>query len=178
MAARKQIDWEAIEREYRAGQLSLREIAIQFNVSHPGIVRRAKSYGWSRDLSKRVRQRVTAQLVTNDVTITNAGNEEEIINQAASRALEVIKLHREDSKKQQDIIRRLMKILDERINTPDLKPTMDDVRYCGGIMRDCSQAFSKLVGIERQAYGIDTDGRRPDPVDEVTITFVEARVEG
>ena len=39
-------DWEAIEREYRAGQLSVREIARQHDVSAPAIVKRAKRLGW------------------------------------------------------------------------------------------------------------------------------------
>jgi len=176
MAERKIIDWEAIEREYRAGQLSIREIATQFNITHPAIIQKAKHEGWKRDLTKRIRERVTTKLLTADVTVTNA-KEEEIIDQAAFRAVEVIKLHREDAKKQQEIIRRLMAILDERVNQDD-KPTMDDVRYTGAVMRDCSQAFAKLVGIERQSYGIDTDGRRPDPIDEISILVVSPEAKG
>jgi predicted DNA-binding protein YlxM (UPF0122 family) len=48
-------DWEAIEREYRAGQLSVREIARQYAVSEGAIRKRAKAEGWERALADVVR---------------------------------------------------------------------------------------------------------------------------
>ena len=33
MTKRKQIDWEAIEKEYRMGAKSMRTIAVQFNTT-------------------------------------------------------------------------------------------------------------------------------------------------
>ena len=60
----------------------------------------------------------------------------------------------------------------------EMKPSIDDVRYCGGVMRDCSQAFAKLVGIERQSYGIDADGRRPDAIEEIDIVAVYPEAKG
>jgi DNA-binding Lrp family transcriptional regulator len=42
MTERMSVDWEAIEREYRAGQLSVREIARQQGLSHTAINKRAK----------------------------------------------------------------------------------------------------------------------------------------
>lgn len=177
MSDRKIIDWEAIEREYRAGVLSVREIAAQFNITHSGILRRAKAYQWTRDLTKRIRQRVTEKLVTGNVTVTNA-EDEKTVEEASDQVVRVIELHRKDSKQQQDIIRRLMDILQERVMQSEANPSIDDVRYCGGVMRDCSQAFAKLVGIERQSYGIDTDGRRPDPIDEISILVVSPEAKG
>ena len=37
---RPAIDWEAVEREYRAGVKTLRQIADEFGVSNPAIVKR------------------------------------------------------------------------------------------------------------------------------------------
>ena len=45
----KQPDREAIERAYRAGLLSVREIAAFCGVSHTAIQKRAKANGWERD---------------------------------------------------------------------------------------------------------------------------------
>ena len=60
----KQPDWEAIERAYRAGLLSIREIASAHEVSHTAINKRAKRDGWERDLSEKIQAKAEA-LVSN-----------------------------------------------------------------------------------------------------------------
>ena len=51
MTAKKPVDWERIELDYRAGVLTLREISDKHAVSHVTIHKRAKRDEWSRDLS-------------------------------------------------------------------------------------------------------------------------------
>ena len=87
MAKRKQIDWEAIEREYRSGSLSVAEIARQHKISHPAILKKAKKFGWKRSLSDQVRKRVTEKLVTDAVTDNNASDEE--VTEAAAEVAAV-----------------------------------------------------------------------------------------
>lgn len=50
-------DWEAIESAYRAGVMSLREIASQHGISEGAIRKRAKRDKWSRDLNAKVKER-------------------------------------------------------------------------------------------------------------------------
>lgn len=50
-------DWEAIETAYRAGVMSLREIAAQHGISEGAIRKRAKRDDWSRDLAAKVKER-------------------------------------------------------------------------------------------------------------------------
>ena len=85
MTERKILDWEVIEREYRAGQLSVREIAETHGVSHPAILKRAKHDGWERNLSDAVREKVTTRLVTDGVTGKSA---RETVELAAERAVQ------------------------------------------------------------------------------------------
>ena len=59
MTERKSVDWEAIEREYRAGQLAVVEIGRQHGLSHTAINKRAKRDGWTRNLADRVRKKVS-----------------------------------------------------------------------------------------------------------------------
>ena len=54
-AARKTIDWESVERHYRTGLLSIRELGKQFGVSHVAIQKKAKAERWRRDLSAKIR---------------------------------------------------------------------------------------------------------------------------
>jgi len=55
-------EWVAIGREYRAGQLSVREIARQHGCSESAIRKAAKRCGWTRDLAARVREGVRARV--------------------------------------------------------------------------------------------------------------------
>ena len=57
------IDWTAIERHYRANELSLNEIAKRYGVSRPGIQKRAEREGWVRDLSKKIDQATQNKVV-------------------------------------------------------------------------------------------------------------------
>ena len=50
-------DWEAIETAYRAGVMSLREIASQHGISEGAIRKRAKRDDWSRDLNAKNQQK-------------------------------------------------------------------------------------------------------------------------
>jgi len=53
--ARKDLDWDAIERDYRIGQLTIRQIQKKYGVSNGGMMARAKKEGWTRDLSEAVK---------------------------------------------------------------------------------------------------------------------------
>ena len=54
----KNFDWESIEREYRAGQLSLTEIGKTHNISRKWIMKHAVEKGW---LTKAKPYRLTAK---------------------------------------------------------------------------------------------------------------------
>lgn len=56
-AQKKFIDWELIERDYRAGIKTLRQIGDEHGVSHTAIQKRAKKEDWSRDLTQKVQQK-------------------------------------------------------------------------------------------------------------------------
>lgn len=66
MSERKTVDWEAVERDYRAGVLSLREIATRHGCSHVAITKRAKRDGWERGGACKSVQEVKADLLTRD----------------------------------------------------------------------------------------------------------------
>jgi len=42
------IDWDAVESDYRRGRLSLREMAAKHSCSHSSIANRARRSGWTR----------------------------------------------------------------------------------------------------------------------------------
>ena len=84
--------WEAIETAYRAGVMSLREIASQHGISEGAIRKRAKRDDWSRDLNAKVKERAddlvrkaeVRKQVRSEVTL----NERVLIEATAVAALE------------------------------------------------------------------------------------------
>lgn len=93
----KQPDWEAIERAYRAGLLSLRAIASEHGVAHNTIMKRAEKEGWQRDLTSKVRSVVkdkVTRAVTTDGDRKKLVTDAEIIEEASDQAAAVVLAHR------------------------------------------------------------------------------------
>jgi hypothetical protein len=62
------VDWEAIERDYRIGIKSLRQLGVEACCSHVAIQKRAAKEGWKRDIMARARGREeSAEKVVLDV---------------------------------------------------------------------------------------------------------------
>ncbi len=123
---RSDTDWERIEAEYRAGQLSVVEIGRQCGVSHTAINLKAKQRGWTRDLSEKVRREVAAQLAKQEVSEKlsaeklsskpkklSAERESETVELAAARGVEIVRQHRKDIGQQTALVRRLVSELEE-----------------------------------------------------------------
>ena len=87
-APRKSIDWELIERDYRAGQFAVVEIGRQHGLSHTAINKRAKRDGWTRDLTDNVRKEVPARLASDEVS---PEPERAAIEPAVARGVEVVR---------------------------------------------------------------------------------------
>ena len=64
---KKFVDWELIEREYRAGIKTLRQIAEENGISHTAIQKRAKKDEWTRDLTERVQQKAQELVAKKEV---------------------------------------------------------------------------------------------------------------
>lgn len=95
-----EIDWAAIERDYRAGRDSLRAIGLRHGISHVSINKRAKRDGWVRDLSHKIAEKanelVTKAAVTTPVTNISPVTEREIIEANAQQAAHLITQQRAD----------------------------------------------------------------------------------
>jgi hypothetical protein len=60
---RKRIDWEAVERDYRTGRFTLRELEAKHGPNNATIGRRAEREGWTKDLADAIRQATNAKLI-------------------------------------------------------------------------------------------------------------------
>ena len=184
MTSKKQIDWEAVERDFRVGQLSNRMIAEKYGVSETAIRKRAKTHGWSKDLTEKVRQEVRNQLVRTEVR-TFSASDREVVEVAAATGAQVVRTHRKDIRTAADIVGLLMgQLLDAASNREDLAEaiegeTADDetghrrarlyraisLQSHAAIVRDLSTAAKNLVALERQAYNLD-EQQHEEPYEE------------
>lgn len=89
------MDWESIEREYRASQLSVKEIARRNGCSRAAIQKKAKQKGWTRDLSDQVRREVAVKVAAGATPnpASSTITDEEIIDAASVRGAAAIEGH-------------------------------------------------------------------------------------
>ena len=129
---RRKVDYEALERDYRTGKFTLRELAEKHNLSHQAIAKRAKPQGWTQDLGEQIRQATSAKLVANLVNQEVARSGQAVANTvlvAAEINTQVILGHRKGLNR----ITRIKELLLDQIeqaaaNLPELAEVIEMVR--------------------------------------------------
>lgn len=181
------IDWERIEGDYRAGILSLREIAEAGGCTEGAIRKRAKRDGWDRDLSQKIQAKAEALVRKEAVragTHRYAGaTEREIIEANAERIAQVRGEHRADIARLRALALRLLaeceaeaadpavfaelgEILrrpddnqQDRLNDAYMKAISLPQRIKG--VKELAETLRVLVTMEREAYGIVAEPPKP-----------------
>jgi hypothetical protein len=153
MAERKKIDWEAVEREYRAGIRSLKDIGEEFGVSDAGILKRAKRDDWARDLQAKVRAKadalVSAALVSAEVSAEVSANrkiaEREVVEVEAKVQARIRLTHRSDIKALRERAARFANELDE---------CGEELAKRASILKSLADTQKTLIALEREAYNM------------------------
>lgn len=193
-------DWERIEADYRAGLLSVREIAAANGVSHVAIGKRAKRDGWERDLDAKIKAKadalVTKAEVTKEVTSEQAVTERRIVEANAQVIAEVRVSHRRDIARARSLAMKLLDELEIQTDSVDLLEQLETalagedgpdgltrvfqrVTSTAGRIdsaKKLAEAMKVLVSMEREAYGIvdaakvEHTGKDGGPVEVVHMT--------
>lgn len=175
----KRIDWEAVGREYRSGQLSVREIARNFGCSEGAVRAKARDRGWQRDLTDAARREARAKLVEGDPY--SAGNERQAVEEAGERGAQVVRVHRVQIERQRETADRLIGLIERFLDAaerPDVTKedadTMASKLFPGkgdgvaSLVQAASSALDRLVRLERKAYHLDEDQGPTDDSDLVS----------
>lgn len=190
-------DWERIERDYRAGIKTLRQIAEENGLSHVAINKRAKRDGWSRDLSAKITAKadelVTRAAVTKTVTAEQRVTEREVVDANAAAIVSVRLSHRKDIARGRSIVASMFEELElecgpansdllaqlgEMMREPDAygADKLNDLYHKiislpgrAKTMKDLGESLSKLVTLERQAFGMKDDDGGSRPGDKPSI---------
>ncbi|MDC6033459.1 hypothetical protein [Proteus mirabilis] len=177
----KRPDWEAIESAYRAGVMSIREIASQYEITHQAISKRAKKEGWERDLKAKVKARaenlVAKREVATLVATEKAISERQLIEANAEVIANVRMEHRGDIRRARELTNNLfdelsaecadvpaLRKLGELMFSPDDngRDKLNEIYHSIISLPErvksakaLSETLKNLVGLERQAYGLD-----------------------
>ena len=201
MSAKKPAeDWEAIKRMYRAGTPSVRAIASKNNISEGAIRKRAKEFGWQRDLTDEVRAAAKARLVRTEVRNPYAQDEvrtkSEIVDSAAEALVQVVRSHRKDIAAGrmlvQTLLGQLMGVVENREcfesiievataedENPQRRAMMMkaiSLPVHASTIRDLSQAMKNMIALERQAFNL-TDGMEPPAPNLPMVERVDDKLE-
>ncbi|WP_057521162.1 hypothetical protein [Salmonella enterica] len=173
-------DWEAIETAYRAGVMSLREIASHHGISEGAIRKRAKRDDWSRDLNARIQQKaddlVRKQEVRKTVRTKTELTERVLIEATAEVIASVRMEHRGDIRRARELTNTLfdelgaqcadvvaLEQLGDIMFDPDdkgrdrLNETYQKIISLPSrvkSLKDLSDSLKTLIGLEREAWSI------------------------
>jgi hypothetical protein len=194
---KKAPDWERIEHDYRAGILSVREIAQAQGVSHTAINKKAKAQKWERDLKAAIQAKADALVskreVSAQVSTEQLATDRAIIEANAEVIANVRLGHRKDIGRARRLAMDLLGELEGQSADPGLFEELgemlrreDDrgqdkrndiymkvISSVGRIdsMKKLAETLQKLVGLERDAYDIAPPKQDHEHKGGITVTM-------
>jgi len=199
---KKAIDWEAIEKDWRAGIKSVLQMAGEHDISHTAINKRFKKLGIPRDLKAKIKAKadslVSAAAVSAQVSTETTPKDSEIIEANAQLQANALLDHRKDIKRGRTLAMKLLAEVEAQTDNPELFAQLGEIlasadekgtdrlsdiyrrvistpgRIDG--LKKLSDTLKNLITLERQALGLAAD-YLPSSEDD-TITVIERRIVG
>lgn len=185
------IDWERVEADYRAGILSVREIAKLAGCTHGAINKRASRDGWTRDLAAKIKAK-TAELVSREAVSTKQYppsliSEKDTVAANAQLLAAVTIGQRNLTDKGVKIIGSLMNELELAIDAPETLGQVHDLLAAGeepdlaqlkrvaelvsslpervGLAGRLIESLNRAIMGQRKVYRMDEDQKSADDSD-------------
>ena len=180
MTEKQAPDWERIEQLFRAGLLSVREIAAACGVSHTAIQKKAKALGWERDLQAKIKAKADSLVakaeVAKEVATETLATERGIVDANAQVIANIRIAHRTDIRRYRNLANKLLEELEGLTDNRELFEELgeilhnpEDTRLSDAYhkvialpsrtktLKDLGDTLKVLVALERQAYGLAND---------------------
>lgn len=181
--ARKLIDWEAVEVQYRAGIRSLKDIGNEFGVSDAAIIKRAKRDSWSRDLAAKIQAKaeakVSAAMVSAEVSAQTKATEHAIIEANAQAIADAILAHRKDIRRNRGLANKMLAELEAQTDSPELFGQLAELMHSSDSdapdklndlyrkvislpsridsAKKLAETLRVTIALEREAFGMDKE---------------------
>lgn len=199
--AKRRTDWQAVERDYRTGKFTLRELESKHGANNATISRRAAKEGWTQDLSSAIKQATNAKLIESIVAAECSSaqqNAAETVLAAAEINTRVILGHRQGLSRLTEIKGKLLAQIEQAAeNMVDLAQVIEMVRNPddNGVDR-ANDALRKAMGRsalvddlkkladvdekvrkgEREAFGLDAEAPAEEDARTTRMTDAERAV--
>lgn len=184
--ANDDVDWTAVEREYRAGVLSNQAIAAEYGVTEGAIRKRAKKGGWVRAEGQLVRAR--AKQIAAERTVPKYQEPTtDKLEALAQVGADVLVRHQRSTATLQGVLQKLVgQLTDQSDNEGDLAGAIEEYYMqkakqnplaAAAYRQQCNHALhaiglgarsktllnlvsaaDKLVAMERRAWNLDEEG--------------------
>lgn len=175
-------DWEEVERLYRADLRTNAQLAKEFGVHVSTVARRAKKHGWTKDLKQRIKERTNA--LVQKRAVKALASDDQTIEENAQINANIKMAHRQDIGDARSIAMTLLDDLKAQIGA-DNRQRLEDLFIAAlkaevidasaletyervtslsnhvRVMKDLADTMTKLVTLERQAYGLDDEDNSP-----------------
>lgn len=161
----RDIDWDALEPQYRAGARSLLDLGKEFGCSDAAIIKHARKEGWTRNLRAKVQVKADAKVSAATVAAETGKTKvtESIRVEVESEVQARVRLsHRTDIQRGKRITNALMTELEEQAGKTKKLP----LKERAAILKTLTETQYRQVSMEVQAYGI---AQMTDPTDDVVI---------
>ena len=188
-------DWEAVEKAYRTGQYSNRQLSAIHGPSEGMVRKKAKEGSWKKDLSKPVSKRVKEKLVAKPAEEKAEKNhdgidplprpsDEEIIEAAANTAASIVFQHRAYAQQGREIVGLLFTDLRKQMEAGTMKVAQFGavvevdipLDYMGKTLSAATQSLERLVKIERQAFRLDDDDKDENPHENLSDDEIDRQI--
>lgn len=175
-------DWEEVERLYRADLRTNAQLAKEFGVHVSTVARRAKKHGWTKDLKQRIKERTNA--LVQKRAVKALASDDQTIEENAQINASIKMAHRQNIGAAQAMMMTLYGDLQAQIGA-DNRQRLEDLFIAAlkaevidasaleayervtslsnhvRVMKDLADTMTKLVTLERQAYGLDDEDNSP-----------------
>ncbi len=168
------IDLLGMERDYRIGKMTVKEIAEKHGVVEKTVYNNVNEFGWTRDIGDVVRSATRAAMIEQAAAEIGRGDAE-AMKAEVEKNVEVLTRHRTLAAGLRDLCSRLTEELVGQSGQPEtldqlLSAVMQADEHLAvklnqavslpsrvGSLDKLAGALAKLVAIERQAHAIDDD---------------------
>ena len=181
------VDWSAITPHFRAGLRSIKSIGKEFGVSDVAIIKHFRRLGISRDLKARIHEVAAEKVRAAEVRASVSALTPQTVQLTVEVNAQVIALlqmkHRGMGADAAALVIRQMAELGQGTDSPDLfmrvaelLESLDDEPTAGQrtdmyaalsliaslparakVLKDLVDSMQKIIGVEREAFGLNTD---------------------
>ena len=178
---KKVIDWDLVEKDWRAGIKTKQQMAVEHGVSRAAMDKRFAKLNISRHLGVKIRAKATSLVEQSVVPATaeplSPAREREIVEVNAAMQSQIILSHRSDIQRTRRLSMQLLEELEAQTDHADLFRDLAamlcepdekgvnrrlelfekvmSINSRAGTMKTLADALRNLIAMERQAFGLD-----------------------